>query len=282
MFDGDLNDGFFSQIIYVSENYNNTSVVSPLFIIHILRLLIVSPFFLIYLFELPPYFDAFIFTLYLIPLFLYRGIKFKLIFILVIFFLPFMFSYRTVLGMLGMLYLYLCLFYCSGKYLLLTISALLANLSSGMVLGWIFAIFTSIKFIRNKYPKIIPLLILMILGFLGSVIHKYEFMFTALGTAENGNMLERSTYYVAVVNEQYSRLFLYLVLAITLISILISPLFSKGFSHRKFLFFIGAVPLLFFEGVGLVSYSLCMVLIIFNNIYYFFRKEIGKKKVLLS
>lgn len=272
MFNGDYNDGFFSQVTYVWQNINNLSVVSPLFIIHILRLLIVIPFFITHILELPAYFDAAVFLFYLLPLFTLKNIKFKILLTVLIFILPFAFSYRSVLGMLGMLYLYLCLFYCSGRYLLLFISALLANLSSGMVLGWIFASVTSIKYVRNNYPRILPVLVLMLLGFLGSAIHKYEFMFTALGAEENGNALERSTYIVSFVNEQYGRLIFYLLLAFILLFIILSPLFSKNFSNRKLLFFVGASPLLFVEGIGLISYLLCMMLVILNNLSYICRK----------
>lgn len=276
MFSNDLNDGFFAQVIYVSENITNFSfsVLSPLFIIHTLRLVIVAPFYFIFIFNLPAYFDAIVFLCYVFPVASLRHARFNHVVTFLALLLPFVFSYRTTLGMIGMLYLYICLFYVKGKYLLLLLSALLANLSSGMVLGWLFSVVASFKYVRVYYSLVVPAFVLMLSGFVGSLIHKYDFMFSERGASENGSLWERNTFYVSLIDDNYFRFYFYLALTLMLLCILFLSMFSRGFSNRRFLFFLSAFPLVFFEGIGLVSYLLCIALVLLNNsVYYFSHKN---------
>lgn len=254
------NDGFYSQITYVVNNIYNTSDYSPLFIIHFLRLLIILPFYVVYSLNFPNYFESIIFIFYLMPFFNSKNTTIKLASIILMF-LPIFFSYRTVLGMIGMGYLYLCLFYYKGRYLLLFLSALLANLSSGIVFGWLFSIFTSIKYIKVNYPKVLVFIIIMILGFFGSFIHKYHFMISDVGAMNNGSFWERSTLYESYQNGYYSRFIVYASLVTVILMILVSP--QK--LSRRWLFFLGALPLAFVEGIGLISYLFCIIIVIFNS-----------------
>ncbi|WP_164551179.1 hypothetical protein [Shewanella khirikhana] len=261
MFEDIYNDGFYSQVSYVFENYNNGSIFSPLFIIHSLRLFIVFPFYLAHINGWSTYLEALLYLVYIFPLFSARDRVVVLSGWLLLFF-PLLLSYRTVLGMLGLGYLYLCLFYEKGRYFLLIFSALLANLSSGIVVGWIFGVITSFKYLRKYYPLVIPVFIVMLIGFFGSLAHKYEYMFSSAGSASNGNFFERSTFYVAMEYQQYSRLIIYTTVTIVLLFVIVSGTCSSRFSSRAGLFFFGGIPLIFFEGVGLISYALCLLIVL--------------------
>ncbi|MBN8704200.1 MAG: hypothetical protein J0M08_14160 [Bacteroidetes bacterium] len=264
MFSGDMDDGFFSQVIYVSDNFANGSAYSPLFLIHVLRLLIVAPFFISYLLGLPPFFDALFFILYLIPLLACQNKVFRNLGLIAIF-LPLAFSYRTVLGMLSIIYLYYCLFYQTKRYYLIGFSALLANLSSGIVLGWLLAVISSIFYIKSFYPKFFVVISFMMFGFLGSLLHKIEYMISEQGASQNGSVIERSTIYVSFYNGQNFRFSLYVFLIFILFFIVVAPLYSKNFRARNAFFFASSIPLIFFEGVGLISYFLCFLLVIFKS-----------------
>lgn len=258
------NDGFYSQVTYIANNIGNASEYSPLFIIHFLRLLIILPFYVAYSLELPSYIESIIFISYLLPFFKSKNLTIKLASTILLF-LPIFFSYRTVLGMIGMGYLYLCLFYYKGRYLLLFMSALLANLSSGIVFGWLFSILTSIKYIKNYYPKFFVFIIMMMLGFLGSFIHKYHYMISDVGAMKNGSFWERSTLYESYHNNYYSRFIVYASLVITILMILIYPIYKHKKIDRKWLFFFGALPLALVEGVGLISYLFCIIILVLSS-----------------
>ncbi|AUT99689.1 hypothetical protein ABM000_13780 [Morganella morganii] len=262
-------DGFYSQVTYVVRNINNPSEYSPLFIVHSLRLIIILPFYIAYSLNLPSYVESIIFIMYLLPFFKSNDLAIKISSIILLF-LPLVFSYRTVLGMVGMGYLYLCLFYYKGRYLLLFTSALLANLSSGIVFGWLFSIFTSIKYIKNNYPKFLVFIIIMILGFIGSFLHKYQFMISDVGAMKNGSFWERSTLYESYQNNYYSKFIVYTSVVMAILVILTYPIYKQQKLGRKWLFFLGALPLVLFEGVGLISYLFCIIVVILssnNDIY---------------
>ncbi|MGL4923893.1 hypothetical protein [Aeromonas veronii] len=265
MFGQDSADGFYSQISYVSEHLMSGESFSPLFIIHTLRLIAILPFYISDKLGLPAYTDAIFFVFYMRPIisfFKYQGVQGYLPFIFLFF--PLLFSYRSVLGMCSIFYLYMCLFYHKkNTSFLFVISALLANLSSGIVLGWAIAVIGSFNYLKLKYVFFKPFFILLCLGFLASLVHKYEFMFSEYGAEVNGGALQRSTFYVAYIYGQHARLLLYALISICISCILMLELFNNKLRvGRHFLFFLGSVPLLFFEGIGLVSYLFCLLLYI--------------------
>lgn len=262
MFGQNSDDGFYSQISYVSEHIASGESFSPLFIIHTLRLIAVLPFYISEQLGLPAYADALCFILYMCPIissFERRNAQGYLPFIFLFF--PLLFSYRTVLGMCSMYYLYICLFYDKKNTSFLFISsAILANLSSGIVLGWAIAVIGSFNYLKLKYIYFKPFFIFLCVGFLGSLLHKYDFMLSEHGAEINGGALQRSTFYVAYTYGQYARLLFYILIAICVYSILMLEVVkNKMRLGRHFLFFLGSVPLLFFEGIGLVSYMFCLL-----------------------
>jgi len=254
-------DGFFMQVTYASKIFTGNFDSNPLFFIHVARLLIVLPFYLAYIFKFPAIFDAAVYLFYLAPLLIRRnrtGINIQLIFI----FFPLFFSIRTSIGMCSMGYLYLILFKGVKSYRLLFVSALLANLSSGIVLSWIGAVFFSLRHIVRQYIWLTPSIFILAVGFSMSVLHKIEFMLNSAGAEQNGGAVERSTIYVSFIHEQYARLTIYVFLALYLFFILNTKLVGK-YSNRLFLFFVAAVPGVFLEGIGLISYLMCFI--IFSN-----------------
>ncbi|MFV3352778.1 hypothetical protein [Aeromonas veronii] len=261
MFGQNLADGFYSQISYVSEHISSGGDLSPLFIIHTLRLIAVLPFYFSEKLQLPAYVDAILFIFYLWPIVSIIGaarIKSYLPFVFLFF--PLFFSYRTVLGMCGMCYLYLILFYQRKSTILLLMSAMLANLSSGIIFGWSIAVIGSFKYFKSNYRFFTLFFLLICLGFVGSFIHKYEFMISPQGASVNGSVFERSTYYVSYINGQNSRLILYLFMAFSVFFIIYLQCLKDKTLNKFFFFFIGAIPLTLFEGIGLVSYLYCIIL----------------------
>lgn len=254
-------DGFFMQVTYASKIFTGNFDTNPLFFIHVARLLIVLPFYVAYILKLPAIVDAAIYLLYLAPLLIRRndkGINIQLAFI----FFPLFFSFRTSIGMCSMGYLYLILFNNVKSYKLLFISAMLANLSSGIVLSWVGAVFFSFRHIIRQYVWLVPIIFVLAVGFSMSVLHKIQFMLVDAGAEQNGGAVERSTIYVSFIHEQYARLAIYIILALYLFFILNSKLVGR-YSNRLFLFFVAAVPGVFLEGIGLISYLMCFI--IFSN-----------------
>lgn len=264
-------DGFFYQIDYVSKILTGDFDVNALFFIHVARLIIVAPFYFVYLLKLPSAADAIIYLVYLSPLLVRRGgwrVPVQMFFI----FLPVFFSYRASLGMCAMGYLYLILFKNVNSYSLFTISALLANLSSGVVLSWVCVVFFSMRHIFREYMLFIPVFLFLVVGFSMSLIHKIGYMFKAEGVAQHGSAIERSTIYVSFIHEQYSRLFIYLTIALFLYFILGLRL-VRNYSNRMFLFFLAAVPGVFLEGIGLISYLMCFTFLV-NDLFTIKRREV--------
>ena len=254
-------DGFFMQVTYASKIFTGNFDSNPLFFIHVARLLIVLPFYISYILNFPAIVDGAIYLLYLTPLLIRRnekGINVQLIFI----FFPLFLSFRSSIGMCSMGYLYLILFNNVKSYKLLFISAMLANLSSGIVLSWLGAVFFSFRYIIRQYVGLVPIIFVLVIGFSMSVMHKVQFMLMSAGAEQNGGVIERSTIYVSFVNEQYARLALYIILVLYLFFILNCKILGR-YSNRLFLFFVAAVPSVFLEGIGLMSYLMCFI--IFSN-----------------
>lgn len=261
-------DGFYAQITYAGKIFSGNFDANPLFFIHVARLIIVSPFYGVYIFKLPAFIEAIFYLVYLSPLLIRRSQRnfIQLIFI----FFPLIFSYRTSIGMCGMGYLYIILFKNVRSYSLFIISALLANLSSGIVLSWVFASLFAIRYIVKKYVFFVPVFGVLVLGFSMSLIHKIGYMMTEQGAESNGNAVERSTIYVSLIYEQYSRFFIYTVITMLLYLILNLKIF-RNYPNSLFYFFLCAVPGVFLEGIGLISYLMCFMF--FVNDYICIKKQ---------
>ncbi|MEM8253602.1 hypothetical protein Q4Q98_14050, partial [Morganella morganii] len=90
------------------------------------------------------------------------------------------------------------------------------------------------------------------------------------GSMKNGSIWERSTLYESYQNNYYSKFIVYTSVVMAILEILTYPIYKQQKLGRKWLFFLGALPLVLFEGVGLISYLFCIIVVILssnNDIY---------------
>jgi hypothetical protein len=147
-------DGFFSQIDYASKILVGEYDSNALFFIHVIRLISILPFYFTDSQQFPSAINACIYLFYLSPLLIRRD-KISVYIQLIFIFFPVFFSYRASIGMCAMGYLYIILFKNVKSYSLFFLSAVFANLSSGIVLSWVIVVFLSSK----KILKIISILL---------------------------------------------------------------------------------------------------------------------------
>lgn len=259
MFDSSKPDGFYSQMVYVSKIFDGGGDLDPLYFVHLARLLVVSPFYFANVQGLPEYFEAVIYILYLMPVLsssVFKSIgALRVVFI----FVPVFLSYRTALGMCAMSYIFIIISLPDRRFLLFGMSALLANLSSGLVLSWALIILFNSKIFYQRYKKLWPVFLVVFLGFIGSVIHKVEYMLTSSGIKVNGNPIERSTVIVSFLEGNYARFFVYSMIMMLLFCIFMAKLYFPSISRQYVIFFVPAVINCFFEGIGLMSYLFVLV-----------------------
>lgn len=268
MFDNNDSDGFKAQIFYVSKIFNGELDYDPLFFVHLVRLIIITPFYINNILGLPNYIESLGFILYLIPFFKKKYLHIVGYLPCLFVFLPLFVSYRTALGMLSMTYLFILLFCHIKSYSLLFFSALLSNLSSGIVLSWIMVSLGSFFYLKKSYKYLLPLFLVISTGLIGSFINKFYFMFTTNGIKENGSMIERSNIYISIIDGNYFRLFFYISLCLSLLFCIFTSLLinNKNIKDRLFIFFLSGIPAMFSEGLGLISYLMCFL--IFYKIFF--------------
>ncbi len=259
IFSGDVNlDGFYNQINYASKILDLQYDLNPLFVIHVVRLISIFPFYIIYKLQLPEVLNAVVYLVYLIPFFWCK--KYVGQICLVIFMLmPIVFSYRSTLAMCSLGYLYLILKSERQHYFMLLASAVLANLSSGTVLSWGCVVGVNIYGISKKYPLILFVIVPLALGLIGSIIHKWEYMFSFIGQSKHGGAIERSTLFVSYHHSQNFRFVFYLVLfSLAYIISIFNLLVVKN--RKEFFFFVWAIPAMMFEGVGAISFLFAILI----------------------
>ena len=253
MFDAGSQDGFFSQIAYAySEISSGPS--HPMYFIHLFRLFVALPFYLIYINELPAPFESVILFFYMLPILTYRkNSKFYIsgfIFLL----LPWVFSFRSVLAMCAICYLYISFFDSKRHVFIYILSGLLANLSSGVVLAWVIINVFCLKTIYIKYKLAIIFFVLGCAGFILSVVHKIQHFFIMSGGDSNESLLTNNTFYVSYHQDDNLRLIVYTILGVSLLLLLITSACHKRINQKFLFFMIAATPTLFFEGIGLISF----------------------------
>ncbi|MDI1351790.1 MAG: hypothetical protein PSV35_03325, partial [bacterium] len=172
---------------------------------------------------------------------------------------PFVVSYRTTLGMCSIAYLFIVIFKKEKNYYLLSLSLLLANLSSGIVLSWLLCVLFNFKKILINHKKLVPVFIILFIGFIYSIISKFYYFFTAVAIKSTSGLLARSTIYVSYDQNQYGRLICYTILIIMLVTILTLILIRSGSSRNLLSFYASAIPAVFLEGLGLISYAICFL-----------------------
>jgi hypothetical protein len=250
MFDAGVLDGFYNQMYYIANGA--TFSTSPLYLVHLLRFIVVSPFYYCYINGVNVFFETVLLLMFLLPVVTasFKGRQFyaQILFL----YLPIFFSYRSVLVMCAMAYLFICLYGDKKSYLLLIFSALLANLSSGVVVPWVLIAFMNIKELSNDYRfvRVIAALVIIVLGF--SIFQKIGFFFYESGGS--GGFWERNTFWVSIKNEQYFRFLFYFLLVSIWFWITLCKIYFASFSMKMYSFYLPMIVTFFFEGLGLVSF----------------------------
>lgn len=253
-------NGFYSEIKYASKIFNGQIDYHPLFFIHVIRLLIFLPFYFFAESIFSPLLQASTYILYCLPILKFKFNGKRSYAQLAILFFPVFLSYRTSLGICCITYLYLIIVSKKQNYFLLMLSLLLANLSSGIMLSWLLCTALNYKKIILTHKKMILILLIPMMGFMGSSVNKYYYMVSSVGKDVHGGALERGTLYVSFIHAQYNRFSCYLLILLILIMILLANLMQKRVCKSMLFFFISAIPSVFLEGIGLISYIMCFLL----------------------
>jgi len=253
MFSDGFNDGFYRQVIFLLDG--EASFDNPLHLVHLLRLVVVFPFFVLHSMNCPVFFQAILISLYILPIVLYGRNSSKHHFLLLLLFLPLAFSYRTVLAMCGMAYLFIFLFSYGRRSSFLFFSFLLINLSSGVALAWLAVIFLNFKKTVGTSGFVKLVVFLAGLLFVFSLIHKATFF---LGGGESGeeSFWVRNTFYVSYIAGDFARLFVYSTMAFLWLGIVMACLVSYGSvkAREYVLYFLPFLLVLPFEGLGIMSF----------------------------
>lgn len=254
MFSGGRSDGFYVQI----QETKQVSIVfdNPNLFIHYLRYITVYPFDFIVSNNLDPAFEAAVMVLALLPILLVRfanGYRHAAQPLLV--YLPLMVSYRSALVACAIGYLFIFLFIQRNRYGLLFISAVFANLSSGVVIIWlaIMAYNSRATIRRRKWLTVV--FALMVGNFALQFVQKLDF-FSAQAGAESSGLVHgitRNTLVTTITTGQWARAVFYLTL-LALVAFILIVGRSVGLTRPARAFYFFALPSFLFEGLGPLSY----------------------------
>jgi hypothetical protein len=265
MFEAGESDGFYSQIAYA---YSTLFSVPdhPMYFVHLLRLLVAFPFYLIYINDLPAYLEGGVLLIYLFPILIFkRSVSYYLcgfIFLTA----PWFFSFRSILVMCGMFYLYMCFIDNRRSYFLYSFSGILASLSSGVLLPWIFINFMLIKEVHRKFKYLLLVFVIVLIGFVMSAAHKIQHFFVESGVSHDESFLNNNTFYVSYIEGDYKRLIVYVTLSIGIWFLLIGSLSLRRVDKVFILFMLAAFPTIMFEGIGLVSFIFILLVGAINGL----------------
>lgn len=249
MFSGGESDGFYAQMFHV---IGEDSRSSPLYWVHMARFWAVSPFFAAHVHNILPLLEAVLMVFFLLPVLTVKFGEKRPYFQVLFVYLPLLFSFRSVLVMCAIAYLFICLYGSERSYIRLGFSALLANLSSGVVLPWLIIAMLCRKRLARFYRffNLIVLVAIVLLAF--SVVQKFDFFFGS--ASQGGSLIERNTFSVSLANQQYLRLGLYTSLLLAWFLIVLNCFFSRQFRSTFSVFFLPIVVTPLLEGLGFVSF----------------------------
>lgn len=285
-------DAFFNQMDYVAlrMSYGELDdLLSPMSapigffgVVHFFRFLAISPFYLSRFEFFPPIFDTLCILVFLLPILFARlqdrPRSFLQPFLV---YLPFFFSFRTVMAMCGIAYLFLFI-YGRRNQVLTFISIFLVNTSSGVVLLWLMILMTQLKKIHSKgLYVVLGSFFILSLSFSCSLVEKYgSFKYKThvrIGESQSNtvSLLElsetiavRSTFSASLLQNEIGRpLFYFGLFSIVVGAAVISIRRSNNVPGSMKWVFICFMPMFLVEGLAAVS-SL-IVLILFY--LYFFR-----------
>lgn len=262
MFSDAAMDGFYSQMRYAANLDNEMHALSWL---HWLRLFIVLPFWFSHVAEVPDYVQQILILAYIAPILLVRieGSIAYLRWLLLL--LPFVLSFRACLCVVSITLLYLHVFHNLRSASLLLYSALLANLSSGVVIPWLLTVFVLFGRFKISRWAIGLAALVLVAGLSGSVMHKAQFFgATATATApaletsperaEGGffyKILSRSTLYDSYSNDNLLKFYGYSVI---LVAYALAWLAALKIGLAETLFMGIPLPGFLMEGLWVTSY----------------------------
>lgn len=257
MFSVSNEDGFFIDI-QASKDFTFAGMEYLLELVHLIRFAIGLPFLFIFEYGLHPIFESFVLLGFMLPVVCARFAG-KYYWLQVLFlYTAYALSYRTILVACSIAYLFMLLFSERQSRILFVASAILANLSSGVVMGWLLiAILNRQRF--NNYAKLFWTVIVgMFLSFSFSVSHKIEFFYESAkaGGSSDGfvEALSRNTLVVSFQYGQYARLVTYSIAFLVLAMIFIYSLFTLRGGKAASLFYFCSIPGMFLEGLSVMAF----------------------------
>ena len=257
MFSGGELDGFYIQMLHV---VTERGADNPLYVVHLFRFLVVSPFYWIYASGYSSFLEAVLMVLFLYPVLTARFARHIPYLQAFYVYLPLIFSFRTVLVMCAMAYLFICLYGVGKSYRKLTLSALLANLSSGVILPWILIVVAYHRPMFRIYPAIRIVVIAAVALLTFSILQKLDFFFGLGGQLGGGeSLLGRNTFAVSAQHEQYARLAVYIGLLLLWLYIMLLCTVQRRYREHFFWFMAPVGLLSLVEGLGFVSFLIPML-----------------------
>lgn len=257
MFSAGESDGFFIGV-QASRFFSVEGMESLLELVHLVRFAIALPFLWVWEGGHPAILESALMLAYMWPVVtarLNRRIPFAQALYL---YLPYVLSFRTVLVACAIAYLFILVFSEKRNAWLLCASAVLANLSSGVVVGWLLIAIINYKTLRAKHALISLLVPAMGLSLAFSLAQKVDFFSqTARETRSDNGFIEaltRNTFVVSYQNQQYARLAVYVIMVFLILLILGQALLSFHAGLRASLFYACAVPGFFLEGLSVMAF----------------------------
>lgn len=261
----DINDGFYSQIMYIIKEGANIDLT----FIHFLRLIIFYP---IYIFKIDSniFFLLIGFIIYYIPIYRYlaneKNIYIKIFILFMFLILAYGLSERVYLSVIGGFCLYL--YFTKNKYkMYLLYGIIFSILSSGnvLILTIYIVIFSNYIFYNKIILKyILLMLLLFLLSF--SIIHKFDYFLNEIDGLFS--IFTRSTIYVSLFYGQYTRFaFTLVLLSFLLILPTIFLSYIKNINDKRIIifFYVGLISFIF-EGITFFSYIIPIIHIIITKI----------------
>lgn len=166
-------DGFYSQLRAVGDSSVGPYILYP---VHLLRLVAVYPAWIAHKLDLPAYVWSGLLFVYAIPLFSMNIGRLQKVACLLILVMAYFSSFRTCLVSLSIAILYFSVFNENKSRWLLIYSALLANLSSGVVISWIVIVVIYRHRFRSHDRFLLAIVSVLSLGLALSMVDKVGYL----------------------------------------------------------------------------------------------------------
>jgi hypothetical protein len=257
MFSAGENDGFFLGI-QASKSFSWNGMEYLLELVHAVRFVVAYPFLWIFEHGYPPVFESMVLLGYMLPIANAEFNGKKKYFQVAFLYFPFFISYRSVLVACSVGYLFLLIYSEKKSSTLVWISALLANLSSGVVMGWLLVVLSNYRRLSSKTRKLSLIVACMLLSLSFSLSQKVEFFSDEARATDTSNgaveAFQRNTLIVSYENHQYARLVIYCLAVLMLMVILVHGMLQKRGFQKSSWFYVCSIPGLFMEGLSVLAF----------------------------